>query len=99
MTRATLGMTRLDSNLASKFAGLALAHVTREYPNKLDHVINGPGNLRSPRGRPPPRSRPPSNSRRPRAGACAARVPEQARSCDQRAGQSAVAARAPPAVL
>jgi DUF2891 family protein len=41
-------MTTLDSELASKFASLALAHVTREYPNKLDHVLNGPQDLRAP---------------------------------------------------
>jgi hypothetical protein len=39
----------LDTLLASKFASLALAHVGREYPNKLDHVLNGPEDLRSPR--------------------------------------------------
>ncbi|MEP6491251.1 MAG: DUF2891 domain-containing protein [bacterium] len=38
----------LDTSLASKFASLALAHVRREYPNKLDHVLNGPDDLRSP---------------------------------------------------
>jgi Protein of unknown function (DUF2891) len=32
------------------FASLALSHVGREYPNKLDHVINGAGDLASPRG-------------------------------------------------
>lgn len=35
--------------MASKFARLALAHVTREYPNKLDHVLNGPLDLKEPR--------------------------------------------------
>ena len=39
----------IDSTLASRFASLALAHVRREYPNKLDHVLNGPEDLRSPR--------------------------------------------------
>lgn len=39
----------LTPELATKFATLALAHVSREYPNKLDHVINGPDDLRSPR--------------------------------------------------
>src|SRR6185312_13782208 len=34
--------------LASKLASLALAHVKREYPNKLDHVMNGPEDVRSP---------------------------------------------------
>src|SRR5690242_727567 len=28
---------------------MALAHVTREYPNKLDHVLSGPEDLKSPR--------------------------------------------------
>ena len=40
---------RLTPELASKFASLALAHVSREYPNKLDHVLNGPDDIRSPR--------------------------------------------------
>lgn len=31
-----------------KFAQLALSHVTREYPNKLDHVLLGDDDLRSP---------------------------------------------------
>jgi hypothetical protein len=39
----------IDRALASKFASLALAHVRREYPNKLDHVMNGPEDVRSPR--------------------------------------------------
>jgi Protein of unknown function (DUF2891). len=39
---------RLTPKLASKFASLALAHVSREYPNKLDHVLNGPDDIRSP---------------------------------------------------
>ena len=39
----------LDPALGSKLASLALAHVQREYPNKLDHVLNGPEDLRGPR--------------------------------------------------
>ena len=31
----------LTAEAASKFAGLALGHVAREYPNKLDHVMAG----------------------------------------------------------
>jgi len=31
---------RLTPELASKFARIALGHVTREYPNKLDHVLD-----------------------------------------------------------
>jgi len=38
----------LDSALASKLASLALAHVRREYPNKLDHVLTGLPDLRAP---------------------------------------------------
>jgi DUF2891 family protein len=39
----------LTPEIASKFARLALAHVTREYPNKLDHALNGPLDLKEPR--------------------------------------------------
>jgi hypothetical protein len=39
----------LTPEIASRFAGLALAHVTREYPNKLDHVMLGPDDVRGPR--------------------------------------------------
>src|SRR6195952_1236755 len=35
--------------MASRFARLSLAHVTREYPNKLDHLLNDAGDLRTPR--------------------------------------------------
>jgi hypothetical protein len=34
---------------ANQFAGIALGHVTREYPNKLDHVLAGPADARGPR--------------------------------------------------
>jgi hypothetical protein len=40
---------RLDAGQASLFAGLALGHVTREYPNKLDHVLTGPEDAQGPR--------------------------------------------------
>jgi hypothetical protein len=39
----------LTPALASKFARVALAHVTRKYPNKLDHVLNKRADLKSPR--------------------------------------------------
>jgi hypothetical protein len=42
-------MMTLTPALAARFASLALSHVTREYPNKLDHVLNGPEDLRRPR--------------------------------------------------
>ncbi len=41
-------MTRLTPDLADRFAGTALGHVTREYPNKLDHVMAGPADARGP---------------------------------------------------
>jgi hypothetical protein len=44
-----LSQTDLSAAIASQFAKLALAHVTREYPNKLDHVLNGPLDLKEPR--------------------------------------------------
>jgi hypothetical protein len=40
---------RLTPELASKFARIALGHVTREYPNKLDHVLDGSGDAQGPR--------------------------------------------------
>lgn len=39
----------LTPDLASKFARLAFGHVGREYPNKLDHVMAGPVDVRGPR--------------------------------------------------
>ena len=41
--------TRLTPAIASKFATLALAHLTREYPNKITHSLAGPQDVRSPR--------------------------------------------------
>lgn len=38
----------LDSGLAGGFARLALGHLTREYPNKLDHVLNDAGDVKKP---------------------------------------------------
>lgn len=39
----------LARSTASRFAKIALGHLTREYPNKLDHVLAGPEDVRSPR--------------------------------------------------
>jgi hypothetical protein len=39
----------LTPELASRFARLALAHLTREYPHKMDHVLNDIRDLRRPR--------------------------------------------------
>jgi Protein of unknown function (DUF2891) len=40
---------QLTSAIASKFANLALAHLTREYPNKLTHSLEGPQDVQGPR--------------------------------------------------
>src|SRR5512146_1916926 len=40
---------RLTPALASQLARIALGHVTREYPNKLDHVLDGAADARGPR--------------------------------------------------
>ncbi len=39
----------LTPELASHFARIALGHVTREYPGKLDHVLSGPADAQGPR--------------------------------------------------
>jgi hypothetical protein len=39
----------LDSNLASRMARIALGHVTREYPHKLDQVLESDADLAPPR--------------------------------------------------
>ncbi len=39
----------LTQDLANGFARIALGHVTREYPNKPDHVLDGPEDARTPR--------------------------------------------------
>lgn len=39
----------LTAEIASRFARVALGHVTREYPNKLDHVMTGQSDVRGPR--------------------------------------------------
>jgi hypothetical protein len=42
-------MTTLTKDLAEKFAALALGHVSREYPHKLDHVMADAADVRGPR--------------------------------------------------
>ena len=46
---SSLSASRLTPQIASSFARIALGHVTREYPNKLDHVLEGPADARGPR--------------------------------------------------
>jgi hypothetical protein len=43
------GSMRLDAATARTFARVALAHVAREYPNKLDHVLTRRSDLKTPR--------------------------------------------------
>jgi len=38
----------LTPQIGARFAGLALGHVTREYPHKLDHVLAGAEDARTP---------------------------------------------------
>jgi hypothetical protein len=40
---------RLTVQIANRFAELALSHVTKEYPHKLDHVMEGPEDVLGPR--------------------------------------------------
>jgi hypothetical protein len=40
---------QLTSAIASKFANLAMDHLTREYPNKLTHSLAGPQDVQGPR--------------------------------------------------
>jgi hypothetical protein len=42
-------MHSLTPDLAARFAAIALGHVTREYPHKLDHVMDGPEDVAGPR--------------------------------------------------
>ena len=42
-------MTKLEERLGSLMAATALGHVTREYPNKLDHVMTSDEDAKSPR--------------------------------------------------
>jgi hypothetical protein len=39
----------LPLDLATRFAAVALANVVREFPNKLDHVLDGAADIRRPR--------------------------------------------------
>ena len=39
----------LTAPIAARFASLALAHLTREYPNKLTHSLAGPQDVQGPR--------------------------------------------------
>lgn len=49
LSSASKGFPKLDARAASRLARIALGHVRREYPNRLDHVLEGPADLKSPR--------------------------------------------------
>src|SRR5205814_7310178 len=49
LRRGLSSMTILDARLASHMAGIAIAHVTREYPHKLDHVLASDADALTPR--------------------------------------------------
>ncbi len=40
---------RLTPEIASRFAGIALRHVRKQYPHKLDHVMDGPEDVLGPK--------------------------------------------------
>jgi hypothetical protein len=42
-------VTKLDAQLASHVAAIALSHVTKEYPHKLDHVLTSDADAQTPR--------------------------------------------------
>jgi len=42
-------MQTLTADVARRFASIALGHVGREFPNKLDQVLSGPADLAGPR--------------------------------------------------
>jgi hypothetical protein len=42
-------MALMTEQVGARLARVALGHVTREWPNKMDHVMAGPGDVRSPR--------------------------------------------------
>ena len=42
-------MIELTSQLASHMARIALGHVEREYPHKLDHVLDGDNDALGPK--------------------------------------------------
>jgi hypothetical protein len=41
-------MTALTAPLAARFAGITLSHIDRPYPYKLDQILTGPDDLRTP---------------------------------------------------
>lgn len=49
MPPGTPGPHPTSANYASSFARVALANIEQEYPNKPDHVLNGPADLLPPR--------------------------------------------------
>ena len=46
---APAGAQDLTQEAASRFANQVLTSIRREYPNKMDHVLNGPADVKGPR--------------------------------------------------
>jgi len=49
MTECESALPLLDAPMAQRFVRAALGHVAREYPHKLDHVLDGVEDARAPR--------------------------------------------------
>jgi hypothetical protein len=47
-SRSSARQSKLDLRTASRFAAIALGHVVREYPGRLDHVLTGLADLKNP---------------------------------------------------
>ena len=41
-------MSGLTADIAARFLTLTLGHLGREYPHKLDHVLDEPGDAQTP---------------------------------------------------
>src|ERR671913_863442 len=46
--RAQQAAATIDAQTAGRFAAMALACVQKEYPNKITHILNSPGDVRAP---------------------------------------------------
>ena len=46
--RAQQAAATIDAQTAGRFAAMALACVRKEYPNKITHILNSPGDVRAP---------------------------------------------------
>src|SRR3546814_714259 len=68
----------LTPETAARFAEIALGHVTREYPHKLDHVMDGPEDVLGPRALHPIFFGDRKSTRLNSSHSCAYRMPDSA---------------------